>query len=160
MTSTIEQEESQVRDLFDRVDAVVEVASDIEGDHPGQAETLFKVSRDALAHASPVRVPIAARLLLVSDKTVRAWANEGVLVTYRQRPRLLLDAERLYEVLHFVLELRAMGQNRDLLASLWQRLQDEALLDRDDLQDSLAQMRAGRTAPALTKEEEETATGQ
>lgn len=154
MTSTIEQEESQIRDLFDRVDTVVEVASDIEGDHPGQAEALFKVSRDALAHASPVRVPIAAKLLLVSDKTVRAWVDEGVLVTHSQHPRLLLDAERLYEVLHFVIELRARGQNRDLLTSLWQRLQDEALLDREDLQDSLAQMRTGRTAPALTKEEE------
>jgi hypothetical protein len=154
MTSTIEREEVQVRELFERVDAVVGVAHVIEDDHPGEAEELRRVSRDALSQAAPVRVPIAARLLLVSDKTVRAWVNEGVLTPQTEHPRLLVDAERLHEVLHFVRELRTRGQDKDLLTSLWQRLQDQALLGRDDLTDSLEQMRAGRATPALTLEEE------
>jgi hypothetical protein len=154
MTSTIEHEEAQVRELFERVDTVVVVAAVIEGDHPGEAERLFRVSRDALSHAPPVRVPIAAKLLLVSDKTVRAWVSEGVLTSHIQHPRLLLDIERLHTVLQFVRELRERGQERDLLTSLWQRLQDEALLDREDLEDSLEQMRAGRATSALTREEE------
>jgi hypothetical protein len=157
MTSTIEREEEQVRELFERVDAVVGVAQVIEGDHPGEAEKLLRVSRDALSQAAPVRVPIAARLLLVSDKTVRVWVNEGVLTFHPQHPRLLLDTERLHEVLQFVRELRARGQDRDLLTSLWQRLQDQALLDRDDLAESLEQMRAGQATPALTLEEERAA---
>jgi hypothetical protein len=157
VTSTIEREEVQVRELFERVDEVVEVAHSIEGDHPREAERLILVSRDALSQAAPVRVPIAARLLLVSDKTVRAWVNEGVLTSHTQHPRLLLDIERLYAVLHFVSELRARGKDRGLLTSLWQRLQDQALLDRDDLADSLEQMRAGRATPALTLEEERAA---
>jgi hypothetical protein len=157
MTSTIEHEEAQVRDLFERVDAIVVVATVIEDDHPGEAESLLRVSRDALSHAPPVRVPIAARLLLVSDKTVRAWVSEGVLTPRSQHPRLLLDIERLHKVLRFVRELRERGQERDLLASLWRRLQDEALIDREDLQDSLEQMRAGRVTPALTREEERAA---
>jgi hypothetical protein len=56
-----------------------------------------------------------------------------------------------------VSELRARGQDRDLVTSLWQRLQDETLLDRDDLADSLEQMRAGQTVPALTLAEEHAA---
>jgi hypothetical protein len=157
VTSTIEREEVQVRELFERVDAVVTVAHVIETDHPGEAEKLLKVSRDALSQAAPVRVPIAAKLLVVSDKTVRAWVNEGVLTSHTQHPRLMLDTERLHAVLQFVRELRARGQERDLLKTLWQRLQDQALLDRDDLTDSLEQMRAGRATPALTLEEERAA---
>lgn len=157
MTSTIEREEVQVRELFERVDAVVEVAHVIENDHPSEAEKLLEVSRDALSQAAPVRVPIAAKLLVVSDKTVRAWVNEGVLTPHTQHPRLMLDTERLHAVLQFVRELRARGRDRDLLKALWQRLQDQALLDRDDLTDSLEQMRAGRATPALTLEEERAA---
>lgn len=154
MSSTIEQEEVQVRELFQRIDAVLQVAHAIQGDHPDEAWKLCAVSRNALAYAAPVRVPIAAKVLLVSDKTVRAWVSEGLLTPRSQRPRLLLDTERLYKVFQFVHELRARGQNRDLLTSLWQRLEDEALLARDDLADSLEQMRAGRATPALTLEEE------
>jgi hypothetical protein len=157
VTSTIEHEEVQVREIFEMVDAVVGVALAIERDHPGEAERLFKVSRNALSRAAPVRVPIAARLLAVSDKTVRAWASEGVLTSRSQHRRLLLDTERLHDVLRFARELRARGQDRDLVTSLWQRLQDEALLDRDDLADSLEQMRAGHTVPALTQAEEHAA---
>jgi hypothetical protein len=154
VTSTIEREEVQVRELFERVDAVVGVAHVIENDHPSEAEKLLRVSRDTLSQAAPIRVPIAAKLLVVSDKTVRAWVNEGVLTSHTQHTRLMLDTERLHAVLQFVRELRARGQDRDLLKTLWQRLQDQALLDRDDLTDSLEQMRAGRATPALTLEEE------
>lgn len=154
MTSTMEYEEAQVRELFERVDAVAEVARVIEGDHPGEAARLLTVSRNALSQASPVRVPIAARLLLVSDKTVRAWVNEGLLKPQSHRPRLLLDTERLHDVLQFVRELRARGKDRDLLTNLWQRLEDEALLDRDDLAESLEQAREGLATPAMTLEEE------
>ncbi len=157
MTSTIEHEEVQVRELFDMVDDVVEVATAIEDDHPGEAARLLKVSRNALSHAAPIRVPIAARLLVISDKTVRAWASDGVLTPRSQHPRLLLDTERLHDVLRFVRDLRARGHDRDLVTKLWQRLQDEALLDRDDLADSLNQMRSGHTVPALTLAEERAA---
>jgi hypothetical protein len=47
----------------------------------------------------------------------------------------------VHAVSHLVSELRAAGQDRDLLDRVWHRLQDAALLDRDDLRDSLDQMR-------------------
>jgi hypothetical protein len=90
----------------------------------------------------------------VSDKTVRAWVEDGLLRSRAVRPRLLLDAERLHTILRFLDELRAAGQDRDFRDNLWIRLQDEALLDRADLAESSAQMNAGNVRPALTSDEE------
>ena len=129
----MEREETAVRDLFARVDEVLDVARTLEGEHPQEAARLVHVSHDALSSAGPVRVPIAARILLVSDKTVRAWVDDGLLLPRAVRPRLLLDAERLHTVLHFLGDLRAAGQDRDFRDNLWNRLQDEALLDGPDL---------------------------
>jgi hypothetical protein len=86
-----------------------------------------------LSAAEPVRVPVAARILLVSDKTIRAWAEDGLLTPRAVRPRLLIDAERLHTVLRLLSDVRAAGQDRDFREMLWNRLHDEALLDRMDL---------------------------
>jgi hypothetical protein len=150
----MEREETAVRDLFARVDEVLDVAHSIEVERPREAARLVHVSRGALSSAEPVRVPIAARILLVSDKTVRAWAEDGLLTPRAVRPRLLLDAERLHTVLRFLGDLRTAGQDRDFRDNLWHRLQDEALLDRADLTVSVAQMSVGNVRPALTLAEE------
>jgi hypothetical protein len=150
----MEREETAVRDLFARVDEVLDVANSIEDVRPQEAARLILVSHGALSSAQPVRVPIAARILLVSDKTVRAWVQEGLLKPRTVRPRLLLDAERLHTVLRFLADLRAAGQDRDFRDDLWNRLRDEALLDRDDLAESLSQMNAGNVRPARTSDEE------
>jgi hypothetical protein len=153
----MEREETAVRDLFARVDEVLDVAHSIEGERPQEAARLVHVSHGALSSARPVRVPIAARILLVSDKTVRAWVEEGVLTSRAVRPRLVLDAERLHTVLRFLGDLRAAGQERDFRDDLWNRLRDEALLDRPDLAESLSQMNTGDVCPALTFDEERVA---
>ena len=151
----MEREETAVRDLFARVDEVLDVAHSIEVERPRDAARLVHASHGALsAAAEPVRVPVAARILLVSDKTVRAWAEDGLLTPRAVRPRLLIDAERLHTVLGLLSDLRAAGQDRDFRETLWNRLQDEALLDRVDLAESLSQMNAGNVHPALTCDEE------
>ena len=153
-TSTMEREETAVRDLFARVDEVLDVAHVIEGERPQEAARLVHVSHSALSSAEPIRVPIAAKILLVSDKTVRAWAEDGLLTPLAVRPRLLLDAERLHTVRRFLDDLRAAGQDRDFRDNLWNRLQDEALLDRADLMQSLSEMKEGNVRPALTSDEQ------
>jgi hypothetical protein len=153
-TATIEREEAAVRGVFTQVDEVLDVAHSIEDELPEAAARLVHASSGVLSSAGPVRVPIAARILLVSDKTVRAWVKDGLLTSSVMRPRLLLDAERLHTVLRFLDDLRAAGQDRDFRDNLWIRLQDEALLDRADLAESLAQMNAGNVRPALTYDEE------
>jgi hypothetical protein len=139
---TIAVEEKRLRSLFERVEVVEDVAMTLGEDDERRAR-LLAVSDSALAEESTVRPVIAARILGLSEKTVRAWAAAGVLAVARRSPRLLLDVRSVHAVSHLVSELRAAGQDRDLLEQVWHRLADAALLDRDDLRDSLEQMRRG-----------------
>lgn len=56
---------------------------------------------------------------------------------------MLLDAERLHDVLHLVSDLRRAGKNHGLLDEVHRRLSDQSLLDREDLATSLEQMHRG-----------------
>jgi hypothetical protein len=139
---TIAVEEKRLRSLFERVEIVEDVARTLPEDDERRAR-LLAVSDSALAEEGTIRPVIAARLLELSEKTVRAWATAGVLTVAQRSPRLLLDVRSVHGVSHLVSELRAAGQDRDLLDQVWRRLEDAALLDRDDLRDSLDQMRRG-----------------
>jgi hypothetical protein len=139
---TIAVEERRLRSLFERVEVVEDVARTLPEDDERRVR-LLAVSDSALAEEGTIRPVIAARLLGLSEKTVRAWAAAGVLTVAQRSPRLLLDVRSVHAVSHLVSELRAAGQDRDLLDQVWRRLEDAALLDRDDLRDSLDQMRRG-----------------
>ncbi len=139
---SVEVEGDRAGALFLRLDVIEDVARTLPADDVRRAR-LFNVVVDVLSDAEPVRPVIAARLLHLNEKTVRAWANEGVLKVSVQRPRLLLDVHRLHEVRHLVQDLRAAGKTAGLLDEVYRRLADSALLDRDDLQDSLAEMQRG-----------------
>ncbi len=139
---TIAVEEKRLRSLFERVEAVEDVARTLPEDDDRRAK-LLAVSDGALAEEGTIRPVIAARLLGLSEKTVRSWAAAGVLTVARRSPRLLLDIRSVHAVSHLISELRAAGQARDLLDKVWQRLADAALLDREDLRESIAEMRRG-----------------
>jgi hypothetical protein len=139
---TIAVEERRLRSLFERVEVIEDVARTLPADDERRAR-LLAVSDSALAEEGTIRPVIAARLLGLSEKTVRAWAAAGVLAVARRSPRLLLDVRSVHAVSHLVSELRAAGQDRDLLDQVWRRLEDAALLDREDLRESLDQMRRG-----------------
>jgi len=139
---TIAVEEKRLRSLFERVEVVEDVARTLpEGDE--RRARLLAVSDSALAEEGTIRPIIAARLLGLSEKTVRAWAAAGALAVAQRSPRLLLDVRSVHVVSHLISELRAAGQDRDLLDQVWRHLEDAALLDRADLRESLDQMRRG-----------------
>lgn len=140
---TIAVEEKRVRSLFERVEAVEEVAETLAADDERRSK-LLAVSNAALAEEGTIRPVIAARLLGLSEKTVRAWAAEGVLVIAQRTPRLLLDVQSVHAISHIIRELRSLGKDRDLLDEVWRRLADTALLQRDDLRESVEQMRRGK----------------
>lgn len=95
-----------------------------------------------LASASPLRPRIAAELLSLSEKTVRAWTEEGVLIRAASTSsRVLLDMRRVHQVLHLVQDLRAAGKTAGLLDEVHRRLVDATWLEREDLAESLEQMR-------------------
>jgi len=137
---TIAIEERRVRSLFDRVEAVEDVARTLPEDDERRAK-LLEVSNAALADEGTIRPVIAARLLGLSEKTVRAWAAQGVLTVAQRAPRLLLDVQSIHVISHIVRDLRALGKDRDLLDEVWRRLSDVALLERPDLRESAGQMR-------------------
>ena len=138
----VDVEQGRVRALFSRVDQIDSVAGTLPNDDP-RRHTLTTVVRQELSEAEPVRPIIAAGLLELTEKTVRTWVSEGVLTVAAERPRLLLDAARLHEVVRLVRDLKAAGKTRGLLDEVYRRLSDAALLDRGDLQASLEQMRRG-----------------
>lgn len=135
-------ETQQLLDLFEQVEEIEEVAGTLPEDDRRRAKLIGVVSK-VLAKAPPVRPVVAGELLDLTEKTVRAWAQEGVLTVSRTEPRMLLDAGRLHQVLHLVADLRRAGKNRGLLDEVYRRLADDALLARDDLATSLEQMSNG-----------------
>lgn len=138
----VSTEEAQVREVLGRVEELEDIAASMpeQDDRRGR---LLCVARDTIQGLGPVRPVIAARLLELNEKTVRAWSDEGVLAKAGDSPRLLLDPEQVHRVWHLVRELRAAGKTRGLLDEIYRRLSDAALLDREDLQESLAQLRRG-----------------
>jgi hypothetical protein len=135
-------EEQRIRSLFDRAETVEDVARTLPEDDERRIR-LLEVSSATLADGGPVRPVIAARLLGLSEKTVRAWVSQGVITAARRAPRLLLDPHSVHLVSHILRDLREHGKDRDLLDEVWRRLTDTALLDRPDLQESMEQMRRG-----------------
>ncbi len=139
---SVAAEEQRIRNLFERIETIEQVADTLPEDDDRRAR-LLAVSRDALADEGTVRPVIAAKILGLSEKTVRAWAAAGLLSTRQRSPRLLLDVPSVHAVSHALREIRADGLDRDLLEQVWRRLEDQALLDRADLQESIGQMRRG-----------------
>jgi hypothetical protein len=139
---SVATEAAQIRDLFEQIESIEEVASTLSEDD-ARRHKLVGVVAKALRQAPPIRPIVAGELLDLTEKTVKAWAREGVLAISSQEPRMLLDAERLHEVLHLVADLRRAGKSRGLLDEVHRRLSDLALLDRTDLAASLEQMHRG-----------------
>jgi hypothetical protein len=128
-------EERRLRSLFELVEAVENVVKTLPEDDGGRAR-LLALSNRALAGEGAMCSVIAARLLRLSDKTVRAWAAVSVLTVARRSPRLLLDSRSVYAAWRLVSEMRAAGQERNLLGQVRHRLKDAVPLDHDELHDN------------------------
>lgn len=150
----VERDPARVSRLFARVKAVEDIAGRLQDEYPAEAGELLEVARGALADAAPVSSVVAANLLSVSETTVRAWVRAGVLRRAPGPGARALDPARLREVVLLAADLRRHGERRDLREALWRRLQDDALAQREDLAESLAQMQAGELLPARTRSQE------
>ena|SRR2546421_5274636 len=139
---SVAAEEGRIQYLFEQVEGIEAVARTL-AERDERRTQLFDIAEKLVAAAGAIRPVIAASLLELSDKTVRTWTHEGVLKAAGSEPNLTLDPLRVHEVMHLVRGLRAAGRDRNLLDAVWYRLSDQALLDREDLQESLEQMRRG-----------------
>ena len=141
--TAVAAETTRAVELMERVETLESVARSLPERDDRRSRLLRLVEKD-LATAAPRRPRVAAQLLALSEKTVRAWVEAGVLLAAdTNSPRLLLDVERVHDVLHLVSDLRAAGANAGLLDEVHRRLADASWLDRADLAESLEQMRRG-----------------
>jgi MerR HTH family regulatory protein len=147
----VEYESSQASDLIARIEILERVAESLPDADDRRLALLGLVEKD-LASAPPLRPRIAAELLDLSEKTVRTWTREGVLKRADgPSSRVLLDVERVHEVLRLVKDLRAAGKTVGLPDEVSRRLVDASWLDRDDLTESLEQMRRGEGTARVAK---------
>jgi hypothetical protein len=149
--SAVADETRQVFDLIKRIETLESVAATLP-EHDDRRDLLLGLVEDDLASARPLRPRIAAELLKLSERTVRTWLEEGVLTRADgQSSRVLLDIQRVHLVLHLVQDLRAAGKTAGLLDEVHRRLVDETWLQRDDLAESLEQMRRGEGTIRVAK---------
>jgi hypothetical protein len=90
-----------------------------------------------------VRLSVAADLLEISLPTIRAWMEDGPLREAGNSSPRRVSLESVLEVRPVLRDLRALGQDRNLLAAVSNRLEDERDLASPDLQRSLEEMRRG-----------------
>ncbi len=133
-------EEDRIRRLLDRVEIVEDVANSMDTNDERRAK-LLRVSESALAEEGTIRPVIAAKLLGLSERTVRTWADAGVLPVASDEPTLMLDLVAVHYVSHLIRELREAGITRDLVDKVAARLADGLLSRDEDLRESLEQMR-------------------
>lgn len=147
----VAQETSQALDLIERVETLEGVAATLP-EQDGRRSALLGLAAKDLAAAPPLRPRIAAEVLGLSEKTVRAWTGEGVLTRVTgPSSRVLLDMDRVHQVLHLVGDLRAAGKTAGLLDEVHRRLVDATWAEREDLAVSLEQMRRGEGSTRVAK---------
>ncbi len=144
-------EARQALAMLERIEVMEGIAATFSQQDDRRSVLLDQVRKD-LAAAAPLRPRIAAELLGLSEKTIRAWLADGVLIRAEQpSPRVLLDVERVHHVLHLLKDLRAAGQTVGLLDEVHRRLVDATWLDRPDLTESLAQMSRGEGSVRVSR---------
>ena len=90
-----------------------------------------------------VRLSVAAGLLGVSERTVRDWAQRGPLELVPGAKPARVSTTSLARVVPLVKQLQAMGQDRDLLRALVERLEDERVRSLPRVKKSLHQLGQG-----------------
>lgn len=150
--AAVAAETTHAVELMERVETLEAVADSLPSDDDRRSRLLRLVEKD-LSSAPPLRPRVAAELLGLSEKTVRAWVVDGLLLAAEsESPRLLLDVERVHVVRHLLGDLRAAGSTTGLIDEVHRRLIDLTWLDREDLTESLAQMRRGEGVVLVTSD--------
>lgn len=90
-----------------------------------------------------VRLSVAADLLELSLPTIRAWMERGPLQEVTGSSPRRVSFGSVLEVRPVLRDLRALGEDRNLLAAVSARLEDERDLADPELQRSLEEMRRG-----------------
>lgn len=94
-----------------------------------------------------VRVSVAAKMLGLSERTTRDWLADGPLDPVPGAKPARVSTASLAAVLPAVEELRELGQDRELLRALIDRLEDQRIRAHPRVRKSLEQMHRGEYEP-------------
>jgi hypothetical protein len=94
-----------------------------------------------------VRVSVAAKMLGLSERTARDWLARGPLDPVPGAKPARVSTVSLARVLPAVERFRELGQDRELLRALVDRLGDERVLSLPRVKKSLEQFRRGEHQP-------------
>lgn len=94
-----------------------------------------------------VRVSVAAKMLGLSERTTRDWLERGPLDPVPGAKPARVSTASLASVLPAVEKLRELGQDRELLRALIDRLDAERILSSPRVKKSLEQLRRGEYQP-------------
>jgi DNA-binding transcriptional MerR regulator len=150
--TAVASETTYALELLARVETLESVAHSLPEGDARRTQLLELVIKD-LVGAAPMRPRVAAELLGLSEKTVRAWVEQSVLLRAETTsPRLLLDVQRVHDVLHLVNDLREAGNTAGLLDEVYRRLVDASWIERSDMLQSLEQMQRGEGKLLTTRD--------
>jgi hypothetical protein len=135
-------------DTAENIAHEVDEISLVEAELGADAESRLRlegVRRRLIERGPSVRLSVASELLELSLPTIRAWMEEGLLEEAEGPAPRRVEFGSVLEVRSALRDLRALGQDRNLLAAVSARLEDERDLADPDLRRSLEEMRAGDT---------------
>jgi hypothetical protein len=132
-------------DVVDDLITLQELAA--HEDDPERRRSLDDVHRRVASRERGVKVSEAASVLSLSQPTVRAWIEAGVLVPVRGASPARIEVLSLADVKHALDLVRQHAEDRNLLAQVMLALRDRAGLGSTALDEGLADLTAGRTVP-------------
>ncbi len=131
-------------DVVDDLITLQELAA--HEDDPKRRRSLDDVRRRVAARERGVKVSEAAAVLSLSQPTVRAWIEAGVLKPVRDASPVRIEVLSLADVKHALDLVRQHAEDRNLLAQVMRVLRDRADLTAA-LDEGIADLTAGRTVP-------------
>ncbi len=134
--------EAAVQDLID-----LDVATQDPSVSPQLRRRLALMRQRREQQVPGVRVSVAAKMLGLSERTTRDWLAHGPLDPVPGAKPARVSTASLATVLPAVEKLRALGQDRDLLRALVDRLEAERILGHPRVRKSLEQLHRGEYEP-------------
>ncbi len=134
--------EAAVQDLID-----LDVATQDPSLSPQLKRRLTLMRQRREREVPGVRVSVAAKMLGLSERTTRDWLAHGPLDPVPGAKPARVSTASLAEVLPAVAKLRELGQDRELLRALIDRLEDERIRRHPRVRKSIEQMHRGEYEP-------------
>ena len=138
LTDDVRAAEAAVLDLID-----LDVATRDPSVSPQLRRRLTAMRQRREEGLPGVRVSVAADLLGVSERTVRDWAARGPLDLVPNAKPVRVSTTSLARVVPLVKQLQTIGQDRDLMRTLVERLEDERVRSLPRVKKSLNQLEGG-----------------